>query len=257
VRFNQYMPKQIQAPSAICGLNSLPSLLFSAAGKLAGRWGALHCLALLLLSGPPVKAKGGEFLIAPVKQSVATPGAGTAKGAAIGAKVLVAPVAYVHTSPILLNTYADTQLVVPLSATDADAGSSIVSYNVTTLPPAAAGVLKINGTAITTTSVIGAADAGNLTFDPVAGYFGTAVFQYRAKDNTGTYSASVGYGIPVSKATCGAGAGQANLLSYYARTDGEDWQVPRTVSVGGVAVTASGYATSAGTASSLAIAEQA
>jgi hypothetical protein len=27
------------------------------------------------------------------------------------------------------------------------------------------------------------------------------------------------YGIPVSKAACGTGVGQANLLDYYARTD--------------------------------------
>ncbi|GAA4011437.1 ESPR-type extended signal peptide-containing protein [Hymenobacter fastidiosus] len=145
-----------------------------------------------------------------------------------------------RTSQILLNTYGDTPLAVPLAATDADAGSSIASYSITVLPPAASGVLKINGTTVVTTkTTIAAADAGNLTFDPAAGYFGTAVFRYQAKDNTNANSADITYGIPVSKATCGTGTGQANLLSYYARTEGEDWKVNRTVVVGGVTITAS------------------
>jgi uncharacterized repeat protein (TIGR01451 family) len=180
-----------------------------------------------------------------------------ARAASDNARVLAGPVAYPRTSQILLNTYGHTVLAVPLAAT-ADAGNTIASYTITALPSGSAGVLRLNGiTAITTSTVIAAADAGNLTFDPVAGYFGTAVFQYRAKDNNGTSSVAVTYGIPVSKAACGAGAGQANVLDYYARPDGEDWKLAPTVSVGGVVITASGYTASAGTVNSLAIAEQA
>ncbi|MEL5994711.1 T9SS type A sorting domain-containing protein [Hymenobacter segetis] len=224
--------------------------------------GALIKLVLLgglLLAGRLAHAHSDTDALASSARQPAAVGTGVVPKQGTGAnKVLAAPVAYARTSQILLNTYADTRLAVPLTATDADAGGSIASYTVTTLPPAAAGVLKINGlTTVTTATVIAAADAGNLTFDPAAGYFGTAVFQYQAKDNTATASAPVTYGIPVSKATCGAGVGQANLLSYYARTTGEDWKVPRTVSVGGVSVTTSGYAASAGTTNTLGIADQA
>jgi uncharacterized repeat protein (TIGR01451 family) len=172
------------------------------------------------------------------------------KGGSVAARVNAIPVAYDRTSQILLSSYGDTQLAVPLTATDTDAGSSIVSYTVTALPPAASGVLRLAGVAITTTTVISAANAGNLTFDPAPTFFGTAVFQYTAKDNTGSNSTAVTYGIPVAKATCGAGAGQANNLAFYSRTVGEDWKVTRTVTVGGVTVTAnpagSPYTSSAG-----------
>jgi uncharacterized repeat protein (TIGR01451 family) len=223
--------------------------------------GALIKLVMLfglLLAGRQAHARpGNHALPSSARQSVAASmGLRPKQGTAVS-RVLAAPVATARTSQILLNTYGDTRLAVPLTATDPDAGGSIVSYTVTMLPPSASGVLRINGTTITTTTVIAAADAGNLTFDPAPGYFGTAVFQYQAKDNTATVSTSVTYGIPVSKATCGAGVGQANLLSYYARTSGEDWKVPRTVSVGGVTVTTSGYSASAGTVNTLGIADQA
>ncbi|GAA3990597.1 T9SS type A sorting domain-containing protein [Hymenobacter antarcticus] len=202
----------------------------------------LITLVGLLLTGRQVHAQSGaDVLTSPARQrAAAKPGVPPTPGTGANRGVLAAPVAYARTSQILLNTYADTQLAVPLLATDADPGDVITSYTVTTLPPATAGVLKINGTTVVTTkTVIAAADAGNLTFDPAAGYFGTAVFQYRAKDNTNTLSAIVTYGIPVSKATCGTGEGQANLLNYYARTEGEDWKVSRTVVVGGVTITSS------------------
>ncbi|MDB5267574.1 MAG: hypothetical protein JWP58_614 [Hymenobacter sp.] len=212
----------------------------------------------LLLAGRMAQSKSAADISILSVRWLAAMGVGMPSGQEARAyQVLAAPVAYGRISQILLSSYADTRLAVPLTATDADVGGSIASYSVTTLPPSAAGVLKINGvTTITTATVIAAADAGNLTFDPAAGYFGTAVFQYRAKDNTGTLSAIVTYAIPVSKGTCGSGVGQANLLSYFARTDGEDWKAPRTVSVGGVSVTTSGYSASGGTTNSLAIADQ-
>jgi uncharacterized repeat protein (TIGR01451 family) len=227
--------------------------------KLASTLLKLGSLVGLLLAGRLARAHSDTGVFTLPTHALAATGRDvpSKQGTAIS-KVLAAPVAYARTSQILLSTYGDTRLGVPLAATDADAGGSIASYSVTVLPASAAGVLRLNGTtAITTSTVIAAADAGNLTFDPVAGYFGTAVFQYQAKDNTGTNSTAATYGIPVSKAACGANAGQANLLDYYARTTGEDWKVTRTVNVGGVAVTTSGYATSPGTVSSLAIAEQA
>ncbi|QKG51384.1 Ig-like domain-containing protein [Hymenobacter sp. BRD67] len=192
------------------------------------------------LAGPVAQAQtGGADVYTPSGKTVArgTGSKSAAKGVSGTASVLAVPVALARTSQIVLNTYGDTPLAVPLAAT-ADAGNSIVSYTVSTLPPATAGVLKLNGTTLTTTTVIAAANAGNLTFKPVAGYFGTAVFQYKAKDNLGNVSTATTYGVPVSKAVCGAGAGQANVLSYYARTEGEDWKVNRSVVIDGVTITA-------------------
>lgn len=176
------------------------------------------------------------------------------------AQVQATPVASARTSQILLNTYGDTPLAVPLLATEA--GGTIVSYAVTVLPPTASGVLRLVGTAVTTATVITAANAGNLTFDPAAGYFGTAVFQYTAKDAANAVSAAVTYGIPVGKATCGSGVGQANLLSFFARPAGEDWTTAnRTVTTGGVTITANPtgtpYTVTANTANSLAVSDQA
>ncbi|WP_226163895.1 T9SS type A sorting domain-containing protein [Hymenobacter terricola] len=246
--------------AAARGSRSSSDIPLSTTGKRAGRRVALPGLALLwLLAGPLAKAEAGGTARVPAgaRISAARP-SGTVAERKGPAQVLAAPVANARTSQILLNSYGNTPLAVPLAATSANTGGSIASYTVTVLPPSAAGVLRINGTTtVTTSTVIAAADAGNLTFDPAAGYFGTALFQYLAKDNTGTSSVAVTYGIPVSMAVCGAGAGQANLLDYYARPDGEDWKVPRTVSVGGVTVTTSGYTASAGTTNSLAIAEQA
>ncbi len=163
-----------------------------------------------------------------------------------------AVVAYARTAQILLNTYSDTQLAAPLAA----AGTgTVASYNVTVLPPVATGVLRLGGTAVTTATVIPAASAGSLTFDPAAGYFGTAVFQYTAQDNNAAVSPVVTYGIPVAKAACGTGAGQANNLAFFSRTVGEDWKAARTATVGGVTVTAnptgSPYTASAGTVNTL------
>jgi hypothetical protein len=205
----------------------------------ARAWGNLlrSGLFLILLSTiiPAAWAQSGQEELQQIGRRAALP----VHNDSLAARVEAAPVAYAATSQILLNTFGNTLLSAPLSASDADAGSSIVSYNVTVLPPAAAGVLKINGTTtITTATVIAAADADNLTFDPAPGYFGTAVFQYRARDNSSTYSAAVTYGIPVAKATCGSGVGQANLLSYLTRTEGEDWSVARSVVVDGVTITA-------------------
>ncbi|TDN39394.1 T9SS type A sorting domain-containing protein [Hymenobacter sp. UV11] len=164
-------------------------------------------------------------------------------------------VAYARTAQIMLNTYGNTLLAVPLAA--AGATGTISSYKVTVLPPAGAGVLRLGGTAVTTTTVIAAASVGSLTFDPAPGYFGTAVFQYTAQDNNNAVSAAVTYGIPVAKATCGAGEGQANNLTFFSRTVGEDWRATQTATVGGVTVTAnpvgSPYAAAAGTTNSLTI----
>ena len=217
----------------------------------AARLGRRALPVLLSLAGLSAQGQGGGA-------DTYVPGgvllAGTATKTGSAAKALAAPTVYPRTSQILLNSYGDTQLAVALAA-----NGTVDSYTVSALPPAAAGVLKLAGTPITTTTLIVPANAGNLTFDPAAGYFGTAVFQYTATVGKGV-SAATTYGIPVTKATCGGGAGQANNLAYYARTVGEDWKVTRAVTVSGVTITANPagapYAAAAGVANSLGIDDQ-
>ncbi|UPL48022.1 Ig-like domain-containing protein [Hymenobacter sublimis] len=72
----------------------------------------------------------------------------------------------------------------PLSGTDQD--GSITSFTIETLP--ANGRLLLGNTAVTAGQVILAANAGNLTFVPNAGYVGTASFTYTATDNAGLRS---------------------------------------------------------------------
>jgi hypothetical protein len=150
--------------------------LESLTGSKAVRWG-LSALCLLTSSVAPAEA--GSNCLAPVEHQISE---GTLSWAAgkpwipMPMGVLAAPVAYARTSQIMLNTYGNTLLAVPLSATDLDAGGSIVSYNITMLTPSAAGVLRLNGTTVTTATVIAAVDAANLMFDPAVGYLGTAIF---------------------------------------------------------------------------------
>jgi uncharacterized repeat protein (TIGR01451 family) len=207
------------------------------------QWLRRSLLPLFIFSSwAAVGQSGGADVYVPVPaghKALPRPGATTLSGPTGGTTtnaVQAVPTAYARTSRIMLNTFGDTPLGVPLAAVDTD--GTISSYTVTVLPPAAAGILRLGGAPVTTSTVIAAANAGNLTFDPVAGYFGTAVFSYTAKDNSGGSSAAVTYGIPVAKATCGAGVGQANELSFYARTEGEDWKVNRQVTVSGVTITA-------------------
>ena len=75
---------------------------------------------------------GGADLYVPGGLSAA--GTSTKTGSA--AKILAAPTVYPRTSQILLNSYGDTQLAVPLAA-----NATVDSYTVSALPPAASGVL--------------------------------------------------------------------------------------------------------------------
>ncbi|NML65892.1 hypothetical protein HHL22_11815 [Hymenobacter sp. RP-2-7] len=90
-------------------------------------------------------------------------------------------------------------LISPLSATDANGASDIKSYTLTSIPDATKqGVLSLNGTALAVGSIIQAADAANLRFDPVDNFVGNAFFGYTATDNAGAVSAAPAlYTIPV------------------------------------------------------------
>ncbi|UOG77194.1 T9SS type A sorting domain-containing protein [Hymenobacter tibetensis] len=88
----------------------------------------------------------------------------------------------------------------PLQGTDANGNNTIASYRITSIPPTTQGVLSLNGTAVVVGQPIDAADAGNLKFDPAAGFIGNAFFGYNAVDNAGAVSAAPAlYTIPVGQ----------------------------------------------------------
>ncbi|WP_185816807.1 Ig-like domain-containing protein [Hymenobacter metallilatus] len=152
------------------------------------------------------------------------------------------PVARTETSQIMLNSFGRTALSRTLSATDPD-NNPIASYIINTLPPTASGVLELSGTAVTAGQVIPAANIGNLTFDPAAGYFGLANFTYSARDNANETSTTVTYAIPVSNQSCAQNSG----LDFFNRTLGEDWAAGRSVTVQGTTITAGSYTAPAST----------
>ncbi|RYU78271.1 T9SS type A sorting domain-containing protein [Hymenobacter persicinus] len=83
-----------------------------------------------------------------------------------------------------------------LSGSDSD--GSIASFLITSIPDASQGVLSLNGVAVTAGQELTPTEAGQLKFDPVAGYAGNAAFGYQAYDNSGALSSnSATFTIPV------------------------------------------------------------
>ncbi|MFT3934482.1 MAG: T9SS type A sorting domain-containing protein [Chitinophagaceae bacterium] len=112
----------------------------------------------------------------------------------------VSPIATNVSSSTIANTSSQTAIP-SLASTDAD--GTISSYTINNIPGATQGVLYLcNPTcnAVTAGQVIATADAGSLKFAPTAGYKGTVVFDYSAKDNSGATSNIATYSIPVSGA---------------------------------------------------------
>ncbi|MET3292918.1 UNVERIFIED_CONTAM: hypothetical protein ABID98_005615 [Brevibacillus sp. OAP136] len=61
---------------------------------------------------------------------------------------------------------------------------SLKKVQVTSLPNASAGTLKLNGTAVAANQEIDAAELGQLVFEPVANWNGTATFTWKGNDGT-------------------------------------------------------------------------
>ncbi|WP_205619333.1 DUF11 domain-containing protein, partial [Hymenobacter aerophilus] len=86
-----------------------------------------------------------------------------------------------------------------LTGTDPDGNNTIDSYRITTLPPAAQGTLSLNGTLVTTTTVIKPAQASQLQFKPSGSFDGNVTFSYTVIDDLGAQDATPAtYTIPVS-----------------------------------------------------------
>ena len=162
------------------------------------------------------------------------------------------PSAKAQTSEILLSSFAATTLSLPLVGTpDAATSNAVTGFVIQSLPSASAGVLALNGTAVAVNQVIVLADAAKLTFDPAAGFFGTAVFTYSARDNAGSIGGPAGYGIPVGNGACSSGSAttQRSLLDFTTRAIAENFATANTITVDGVTITASpaAYPFTAGT----------
>ncbi len=101
--------------------------------------------------------------------------------------ILTPPVANdITNTAITINAGATS--ILPLTATDAD--GTIVSFTITTIPPAAQGILYLNGVAVTAGQIITLAQATQLSFDPSGTYIGNVVFNYTATDNSGLVDAT-------------------------------------------------------------------
>jgi hypothetical protein len=106
------------------------------------------------------------------------------------------PVANPITTPDMNNTFGQTAIPT-LSGFD---DNSLASYNITTIPAAASGLLYLCNPGcvlVTAGQSIALADIGSLKFDPAAGFNGNATFNYTTTDNNGTISAAAPFTIPI------------------------------------------------------------
>ncbi|UOQ78960.1 hypothetical protein MUN84_10795 [Hymenobacter sp. 5516J-16] len=92
------------------------------------------------------------------------------------------------------NTSATPLAISPLNATDA--GGSIVSYTITSLPTS--GTLYYNGVVATTAAGL-VTDPTKLSYVPAPNFVGNAFFTYTATDNGGLVSPAALYTIPVAQ----------------------------------------------------------
>jgi CshA-type fibril repeat protein len=104
------------------------------------------------------------------------------------------PVAFNMQSNPMQNNLGDTPLD-SLKAVDQD--GSISSFRILTIPTAAQGVLRLNGTPVTVNQDLTALQVKQLTFDPAPTFEGNALFTYRATDNASNNSNTASYTIPV------------------------------------------------------------
>ena len=102
-----------------------------------------------------------------------------------------------NVSTATFNNGAPATSIPALSAT-VTAGPPLYSFTIQTLPSAAAGILYLNTVPVIPGQVIPVAQAGQLFFDPVAGFVGTAIFTYTATDDSGAGSNNTAtYTMPI------------------------------------------------------------
>ena len=144
---------------------------------------------------------------------------GAESAAAATATVTVTAVNDAPTASALkVSTAEDTALTFAASDfegvfTDVDAGDSLKSVKVVTLPAATAGALALNGTAVSADDVIVKGDLGTLVFTPVANWNGDATFTFKVVDQSDAASASAATATVTVTAVADAPAASALSVS--------------------------------------------
>ncbi|MGI4875297.1 MAG: hypothetical protein ACRYFX_29440 [Janthinobacterium lividum] len=134
----------------------------------------------------------------------------------------LAPVANNVTTASLANT-AGTVAIPSLSST---VDGTVQYYTLASLPPAAQGILYVNGTVATLNQQLTAAQAALLTFAPATTFSGNATFTYSVTDDASLTSAALAtYTVPVTA------AGAAGTPAPCA-TPGKDLSLTTTASTG-------------------------
>ena len=102
-----------------------------------------------------------------------------------------------------VSTAEDTELTFTAAQfegvfSDVDAGDSLKSVKVVTLPAATHGALALDGTAVTADQEIEHGDLGDLGFTPAANWNGDATFGFQVSDPSGLWSATATATVTVS-----------------------------------------------------------
>ncbi|WP_445727657.1 Ig-like domain-containing protein [Kamptonema formosum] len=97
------------------------------------------------------------------------------------------------------STPNNTPVQIPaLSATDPNAGDTIASYTISTLPAPSQGVLLLNRQPVQAGQKLTPSEAAQLIFQPNPNFTGDASFTYTATDNSGASSTPAAVTIPVT-----------------------------------------------------------
>lgn len=111
------------------------------------------------------------------------------------------------------NKYTDTE------------SDSLTKIQITSLPSSSSGALKLNGNNISVNQEILAADLGNITFVPSLHWYGTASFNWKAKDanaysaNIATMSISIAHVNHAPTVSNGTKSGNQDTIVTFANTD--------------------------------------
>ncbi|UOQ80467.1 SdrD B-like domain-containing protein [Hymenobacter sp. 5414T-23] len=126
-----------------------------------------------------------------------------------------------------------------LSATTAN-NTVLTGYRILTLPAAAGGTLLLNGSAVTIGQNLTTTQAGQLSFQPAAGYQGAPFFTYSGYDSNNQSGNPGFYLLPVSNVPAVA----INPLDFSRQPNGEDWKAHANLLVRGTNISTSGFTSS-------------
>ena len=100
----------------------------------------------------------------------------------------------------LIQNISGSSQILPLIGSDSD--GTIASFKILTLPNASAGILYLNGVAVSINQAITPSQAKQLQFEVQSSYTGTASFTFTVTDNEGLSDASSAtFTIPVTPMT--------------------------------------------------------